>query len=355
MKAASIKKLREAIDQIHQMESWEMLGEACPLILDNLLGADFSSWNVFDQGGALVEVFGTPQYASTMQYLIEDLNEHMGEHPVIQNTTLSSGKVLSETLKLSDFTSQRDFENTGLYHQAYRHLDARYQTCAQIMIFGGLEVVVSANRSSRDFGDESLALLSSLKKHLAISCRRLLREQELKERVSLLMASHTPVALASISVDQRGRVIEASNNIAAFFASHFHCVEKNLPGALRSFLAKRQLSMHACGETCELLDDHGDPLTITLLQTGFGTRWTLLFHQPEAIGAVPIESAVTNVKSLTIREKEVLQWLSEGKSNPEISILLNISLRTIEKHCEHIYEKLGVENRMAATREWLES
>ncbi len=56
---------------------------------------------------------------------------------------------------------------------------------------------------------------------------------------------------------------------------------------------------------------------------------------------------------LSQREYEVLQWVAEGKTNFEISILLNIALRTVEKHCENIYKKLGVENRIAAAREWL--
>src|SRR5207302_6446753 len=51
---------------------------------------------------------------------------------------------------------------------------------------------------------------------------------------------------------------------------------------------------------------------------------------------------------LTLREREVLGWLARGKSNAEIGAILGISSATVSKHLEHIYPKLGVENRTAA-------
>jgi DNA-binding response OmpR family regulator/DNA-binding CsgD family transcriptional regulator len=51
---------------------------------------------------------------------------------------------------------------------------------------------------------------------------------------------------------------------------------------------------------------------------------------------------------LTTREGEVLQWLSKGKTNRDIAQILGLSPRTVDKHLEQIYSKLGVENRTAA-------
>lgn len=51
---------------------------------------------------------------------------------------------------------------------------------------------------------------------------------------------------------------------------------------------------------------------------------------------------------LTPREAEVLRWLAAGKTNPEIGRILSISARTAQIHLNHIYRKLGVENRTAA-------
>jgi DNA-binding NarL/FixJ family response regulator len=51
---------------------------------------------------------------------------------------------------------------------------------------------------------------------------------------------------------------------------------------------------------------------------------------------------------LTAREAEILSWVMQGKTNPEIGIILSIQLTTVKKHLESIFAKLGVENRTAA-------
>ena len=51
---------------------------------------------------------------------------------------------------------------------------------------------------------------------------------------------------------------------------------------------------------------------------------------------------------LTPREVEVLFWISEGKSNQDIGVILGAKTGTICKHVEHILSKLNVENRTSA-------
>ncbi|PYK28735.1 MAG: hypothetical protein DME59_02025 [Verrucomicrobia bacterium] len=51
---------------------------------------------------------------------------------------------------------------------------------------------------------------------------------------------------------------------------------------------------------------------------------------------------------LTPREAEVLFWISQGKSNHDIGIILGAKTGTICKHVEHILSKLNVENRTSA-------
>jgi len=52
--------------------------------------------------------------------------------------------------------------------------------------------------------------------------------------------------------------------------------------------------------------------------------------------------------ALTTRESEVLLWIAKGKSNRDIGDILGLSARTVNKHLEQIYVKLGVENRASA-------
>jgi DNA-binding CsgD family transcriptional regulator len=52
--------------------------------------------------------------------------------------------------------------------------------------------------------------------------------------------------------------------------------------------------------------------------------------------------------SLSTREAEVLAWVAEAKTNKEVALILGISSRTVQKHLESIFAKLGVETRTAA-------
>lgn len=56
----------------------------------------------------------------------------------------------------------------------------------------------------------------------------------------------------------------------------------------------------------------------------------------------------SGIPPLTPREKEVRYWLSQGKSNEEIAMILGISPHTVKNHLNHLFDKLGVSNRYAA-------
>jgi len=70
---------------------------------------------------------------------------------------------------------------------------------------------------------------------------------------------------------------------------------------------------------------------------------------PDFKSPVPLEKL-----GLTPREAEILLWVAQGKSNFETGIILTISATTVKKHLVHIFEKLGVESRNAATLQALE-
>lgn len=67
-----------------------------------------------------------------------------------------------------------------------------------------------------------------------------------------------------------------------------------------------------------------------------------------AAWGVPPPIASNATPPLTERERQVLQWLGSGKTDKDIGTILGISPRTVHKHLQRIYEKLGVETRTAA-------
>lgn len=65
-------------------------------------------------------------------------------------------------------------------------------------------------------------------------------------------------------------------------------------------------------------------------------------------GQGPTKNAPGPAADLTRREAEVMSWLREGKTGPEIAIILGCATRTVEKHLANLYRKLGIKNRAEA-------
>jgi DNA-binding NarL/FixJ family response regulator len=60
------------------------------------------------------------------------------------------------------------------------------------------------------------------------------------------------------------------------------------------------------------------------------------------------EDILQDAFALTSREAEVLYWLTLGKTNRDISAILSLSARTVNKHFEQVFQKMGVDNRTSA-------
>jgi DNA-binding NarL/FixJ family response regulator len=78
---------------------------------------------------------------------------------------------------------------------------------------------------------------------------------------------------------------------------------------------------------------------------GMGESMWLLTWLSASEHAAPSRLATA---ALTPRETEVLSWIAKGKTNRDVGEILGLSPRTVNKHLEHVFEKLGVETRAAA-------
>ncbi|HEX6704703.1 MAG TPA: response regulator transcription factor [Albitalea sp.] len=73
------------------------------------------------------------------------------------------------------------------------------------------------------------------------------------------------------------------------------------------------------------------------------SMWLLRLRAADETGSSRLATA-----ALTPRETEVLSWIAKGKTNRDVAEILGMSPRTVNKHLEHVFEKLGVETRAAA-------
>lgn len=73
-------------------------------------------------------------------------------------------------------------------------------------------------------------------------------------------------------------------------------------------------------------------------------------NTPDGLDDGTLAARLTAAFTLTPREAEVLFWVIKGKTSRDIGDILGTSPRTVNKHLEHVFEKLGVETRTAAAR-----
>lgn len=129
--------------------------------------------------------------------------------------------------------------------------------------------------------------------------------------------------------------------------------ESDWPGGLPVPLARTVLESRDWGMSLSLarrwrrfaLVRFGLMLTAHFVPDG-EAGYLVLRTEPAGAAAGAPDLALTTLP-LTNREQEIVTLVAAGKSNVEIGILLLISARTVQKHLENIFRKLGVESRMA--------
>jgi DNA-binding NarL/FixJ family response regulator len=109
----------------------------------------------------------------------------------------------------------------------------------------------------------------------------------------------------------------------------------------------RTLAWLQHGDAAVRIERAADGRTLTarrLGEVGFGDTMWLLSERASGSG----EGTRLASAALTPRETEVLSWIAKGKTNRDVADILGMSPRTVNKHLEHVFEKLGVETRAAA-------
>ncbi|APZ44332.1 response regulator transcription factor [Acidihalobacter ferrooxydans] len=168
----------------------------------------------------------------------------------------------------------------------------------------------------------------------------------LAEELLARVAAH--MQTARLLADTRGAIDSTGHAMAAFdehYAIHWatpqaHRLLQPLMDANdRLPLPLRQWLQSASDRPYALWHD-GERLQFSQIEPGL--------LQIQRHTALPEPEALARALQLTEREAQVLYWVILGKTNREAGEILAISPRTVNKHLEHVFEKLGVETRTAA-------
>ena len=270
---------------------------------------------------------------------------YLRDHPVYAHH-LDTGD--PRAYRITDLVSQQRFEQTALYDVAFRPTSV---TAGIVMFLEARAPVHAALSFQRDanFSDQELRVTQLLRPHFAMARQNILALEAARDRGRRFAAQFTVDFIVIIE----GRIREFSGRSSQLMATYFPRTERGPSGLpdivdcwLRSIEDSLAHSDRPVGTLAPFIADApGRQLVIRPL-----------VDAPEAIllleeRLTALDAALRTNLPLSKREREVLLWVSEGKTAREIAAILDVSPRTVHKHLENLYSKLGVANRVAAIRE----
>ena len=265
---------------------------------------------------------------------IEAFGELIDQHPSIKEIIAQK---LQSAVKISDFVSLRQFHRTDIHHYLFRPENLNYQL-SFIAQDPNLQLGLALNRCHGDFTEEERQMLDLIRPHVLRAFHNsrvyseLSRDDEHENRATLL-------------VTQSGKIRFITERAKQYLEQYAGVIAGDLlPETLRSWLKGRVLDPQGmCISELELRTASGK-LTIKSLSPILDEEQHLvLYQQLEQNDLEKLRQL-----GLTPREAEVLFWVSKGKRNSEIGVILSAKSGTITKHLERIFAKLGVETRTSA-------
>jgi DNA-binding CsgD family transcriptional regulator len=243
-------------------------------------------------------------------------------------------------LRFSDFITRRQLHHLDLYDLVYRRLATEYQVAFVLPAPPGEVVGITLNRARRDFTRQEVTLLELIRAPLRASYARLVELAELHRVVRALDAPDDCFTRAALLVDSDGSIVRWTASAAILLGG----VESGpAPEPLLDWLRRPPVGGGQSSAPL-VFERDGRRLRATLHVDGPGA--------PRAVTLTEARSQPTRAQlrhlALSPRETDVLHALMGGASNPQMARDLGMSTRTVEKHLQHIYTRLGVTTRTAA-------
>jgi DNA-binding CsgD family transcriptional regulator len=277
-------------------------------------------------------------------------DRHFREHPLVRFHGTHPG---GPTQRISDCMTANKFRHSALHADYYRRIGINYVMALPLQIDRSNVISVVFNRRHADFKDSERGVLDVLRRPLAAIYRNLAACED--AGLGLLcvrdLAAENGWQLIRVSIT--GRILDASAQalglLARFFPENAGGRDSCLPPRLAEWFSRTRswgLERPAISRGQQFATSRlGAKLTVHFVPDPQDASAGFLLLKNERLS---VSAETLAHLSLTQREREIMALVAAGKTNAEIASLLSISVRTVQKHLEHIFPKLGVETRTAA-------
>jgi DNA-binding CsgD family transcriptional regulator len=302
-----------------------------------LFPTDINSYNEFGPDRALILLDPEP----LPDALFETFQAHRDEHANLRHLMEVSNE---SAVRFSDFYTQAEWRRTGLYNEFFAPLRLTCQMAGGFTMGEGTIIAYALNRQRHDFTEEERTLLNLLRPHLI---------QAWQQSEAWVRAQRTLGGVAALHCSEAGHILFSTPQADALLARYFSARPLGrLPEPVQRWLRQgmdRRQSQSVCAVEPFIVERPAGRLIVRLGPAALGEHELTLEEK-----RVAKDPAALRALGLTPREAQVLFWVAQGKTTPEIATILESAARTVTKHLEHIYAKLGVETRTAAAAMALE-
>jgi DNA-binding CsgD family transcriptional regulator len=265
------------------------------------------------------------------------------EHPFVDHFRRTKD---GRAVKFSDFGSQRQFHRTNLYNEFFRPLNIRHQMTFLLQEPTGLLVAIALNRATKDFSERERSLLNLLRPHLVQAYQNAEAVNELQQELARVRGALERLDRGVVFLSGERKVIAmtdlARERLIRFFETERRSADR-LPEMLEGWLKNLdQTDKFLAPRPILVVEQDGKRLEVRLVSEP-DTNLLVLDEY-----STKFDPSVLQHLGLTRREAEVLCWVARGRTSGEIGLIIGARPRTVEKHVEKIFQKLGVETRTAA-------
>ena len=332
------ESLLDCIRELHSFQDFPSLRAwLLDTALPKLIPSDWFSYNEVD----LLHPENTlailkPESNRIFQQLFPRFQEVAHQHPLIVRQRQSPDFPVH---KISDFLTQEAFHQSELYQEVYRLMGVEYQIAATIKLEPDHVTALALSRQTSDYTERDRAILEMLRPHLVIAFNNLALARECQAILDTTTLALNELSSATIIVNQQGRALYHTGPGWQWLGGNGSGV---LPAKISDWL--NQPATSTSRPVLNLVSET-HKIHVRAVPTSHKERLLLVLTKEEHR---PPAATCPDDFGLSKRESEVGRWICTGKTNAEIGAILGISPRTVDKHVEHIFEKLGVETRLAA-------
>lgn len=341
-------RVSEAIRGLYAQCALEGLRQQLLRELVRLIPCDYGSYNEFDfqHNQVLVQMAAD---APEITRLLPVFQRHIASDPHVVHTDRTGD---CRARQVTDLVSHRQFREHPIYRDFYRHIEVEHRAAFFFQRRGTIDIAVALLRRLTPFQDRDMAILETLRPHLEQAYFNTRRLERANAELALQGTVLENLPCAVVLMDADLRILCLSGRADRWLREYFPAgsgTAWSLPDDLRRWVRHERARLAQPRYQAPVLPFEvvhpGSRLSVQLTVRPDGRLMLVLTEERFDASARRLEEL-----GLTARQAEVLHWLCEGKTNPEIGQLLRTSRRTVDKHVEHILAKLGVETRAAAAR-----